>query len=65
MKPVVLVILDGWGSSWWKKGNAIKTAHTPFIDEIEKNWSSTLLKSYGENVGLPPKHVGTSEDGRV
>ncbi len=43
-KPVVLCILDGWGMSDDKMGNAVALANTPCFDTLNKNYpNSTLL----------------------
>lgn len=64
-KPVVLVILDGWGVTDEKRGNAITLAKTPVIDEIWRKYASTLLSASGKDVGLPPGQNGNSEAGHM
>ena len=63
--PIVLTILDGWGYSEHTKGNAIKLAATPTIDEIWKKYPHTLLNASGKDVGLPDKQMGNSEVGHT
>ncbi len=54
--PVVLIIRDGWGQNPHPEQdsyNAVKLARTPCADDLEKNWPHTLIKTSGEDVGLP------------
>ncbi|MSR33484.1 MAG: 2,3-bisphosphoglycerate-independent phosphoglycerate mutase [Phycisphaerales bacterium] len=54
--PVVLIIRDGWGKNPHPEQdsyNAVKLARTPCADDLEKNWPHTLIKTSGEDVGLP------------
>jgi 2,3-bisphosphoglycerate-independent phosphoglycerate mutase len=64
-RPLALVILDGWGYSPKKEGNAIALAHTPNYDEISKKYPKTLLAASGLSVGLPPDTAGNSEVGHL
>jgi 2,3-bisphosphoglycerate-independent phosphoglycerate mutase len=65
MKRVLLLILDGWGESHKKEGNAIKLAKTPVLDKLKKNWSTTTLEASGPAVGLPKGYIGNSEVGHL
>nr|YP_009244309.1 phosphoglycerate mutase [Gelidium vagum]AMK96551.1 phosphoglycerate mutase [Gelidium vagum] len=65
IKPIILIILDGWGHSQDRTGNAIEKANTPTIDQLLKNHSHTLLNASGEYVGLPNKQMGNSEVGHT
>lgn len=65
MRPLLLVILDGWGHSKSKEGNALALASTPFFDSLERSSSKTLLKASGADVGLPPGFQGNSEVGHL
>ncbi|HAU07957.1 MAG: 2,3-bisphosphoglycerate-independent phosphoglycerate mutase [Candidatus Yanofskybacteria bacterium GW2011_GWF1_44_227] len=65
MRPVVLCILDGWGFSKQKLGNAISTAETPNIDFIKNNYPSLLLQASGVAVGLSWGESGNSEVGHL
>ncbi len=65
MKPVVLVILDGYGVGPASKGNAIAQAQKPNLDFIEKNFPSVLLQASGVPVGLPWGEPGNSEVGHT
>ncbi|MFH1653050.1 MAG: 2,3-bisphosphoglycerate-independent phosphoglycerate mutase [Pseudomonadota bacterium] len=65
LKPVVLIILDGWGYSEKSEGNAIRLAETPFWDEMWKKYPHTLIKTSGLAVGLPEGTMGNSEVGHL
>ena len=64
-KPVCLVILDGWGLSGHKNGNAIALARTPNMDGYDKVFPHTKLDASGESVGLPEGQMGNSEVGHL
>ena len=65
MKPVVLTILDGWGYSKQKLGNAILNAKTPNIDSIQQNYPSLLLQASGKAAGMTWGESGNSEVGHL
>ncbi|MEX0340654.1 MAG: 2,3-bisphosphoglycerate-independent phosphoglycerate mutase, partial [Arenibacterium sp.] len=62
--PVVLCILDGWGLSSERKGNAPLLANTPHFDAILKGPNATLI-THGPDVGLPSGQMGNSEVGHT
>ena len=64
-KPVVLVILDGWGISNNSQGNPIKNAKTPTVDKLNKFYPMTTLQASGISVGLPWGECGNSEVGHM
>ena len=64
-KPVVLIILDGWGIAPAGPGNAITRANTPNIDRLWAVYPRTLLEASGEAVGLPKGEDGNSETGHL
>ena len=64
-KPMVLIILDGWGHSDQKKNNAIHAAHTPTWDRLWNNYPHTLIQGSGTHVGLPDQQMGNSEVGHM
>jgi 2,3-bisphosphoglycerate-independent phosphoglycerate mutase len=64
-KPVVLIVLDGWGLSSATEGNAIKQASTPTIDKIEKHYAGLSLQASGVSVGIPWGEPGNSEVGHL
>ena len=64
-RPLALVIIDGWGYSPRREGNAIALAHTPYYDEICAKYPKTLLEASGVRVGLPEGVTGSSEVGHM
>ncbi len=64
-KPLVLLILDGWGYSEKTEHNAIHTARTPVLDNLMKTRPATLISTSGHDVGLPDGQMGNSEVGHV
>ncbi len=65
LRPVILIILDGWGINPKKEGNAITIANTPVYDSLLKEYSHTSLDASGESVGLPEGQMGNSEVGHL
>jgi 2,3-bisphosphoglycerate-independent phosphoglycerate mutase len=63
--PIALIIIDGWGYSAAREGNAIALAATPFYDELCEKYPSTLLEAHGSRVGLPAGVMGNSEVGHL
>lgn len=64
-KPVVLVVLDGWGLGKATKGNAIAEAKLPTIEKLNKYYPHTALQASGVSVGLPWGESGNSEVGHI
>ncbi len=64
-RPLVLIILDGWGLSRRRRGNAIYQAHTPFYDHLLAEYPVARLTASGEEVGLPEGQMGNSEVGHL
>lgn len=64
-KPVMLMILDGYGISDQKEGNAIFKANKPNLDRILKKYPNTTLDASGISVGLPEGQMGNSEVGHL
>src|SRR3989338_4125708 len=64
-KPLVLLILDGWGVRASREGNAIALAKTPTFRSLYKQWPHSTLAASGKDVGLPPKFIGNSEVGHL
>ena len=52
MKPVCVIVRDGWGYNESERGNAILAAGTPNIDGYKKKYPWTLLECSGEAVGF-------------
>lgn len=65
MKPLVLVVLDGWGISAQKAGNAILNARTPNYNDLLTRFPHSELAASGVAVGLPPGLMGNSEVGHL
>jgi 2,3-bisphosphoglycerate-independent phosphoglycerate mutase len=63
--PLALIIIDGWGYSPQREGNAIALADTPYYDELTESYPHTLLEASGERVGLPAGVMGNSEVGHL
>ena len=63
--PLALIIIDGWGYSPAREGNAIALAATPFYDEMIDKYPHTLLEAHGSRVGLPAGVMGNSEVGHL
>ncbi|MEA4911655.1 MAG: 2,3-bisphosphoglycerate-independent phosphoglycerate mutase, partial [Oscillospiraceae bacterium] len=64
-KPLVLMILDGFGYSPETKGNAIAAAKKPVLDELFATCPHTLIGASGLDVGLPDGQMGNSEVGHT
>ncbi len=64
-RPLVLVILDGWGLNENADGNAIARARKPNIDALVSRYPTTRLVTSGEAVGLPEGQMGNSEVGHL
>jgi 2,3-bisphosphoglycerate-independent phosphoglycerate mutase len=69
VKPLVLIIRDGWGvcdedaPSAKRHGNAVRLARLPVLDRLLATYPHCLLQASGEAVGLPPGQMGNSEVG--
>jgi 2,3-bisphosphoglycerate-independent phosphoglycerate mutase len=64
-RPVVLVVLDGWGYRPEREGNAIALANVPTWDRLWRSAPRTLLHASGLAVGLPQGQMGNSEVGHL
>ncbi len=64
-RPVVLIILDGFGSNPSKLNNAIEAASTPNLDAYFAHYPHTLIQASGPGVGLPDGQMGNSEVGHM
>lgn len=63
-RPLLLVVLDGWGQREDEAHNALY-AHTPFFHDLLMRYPNTLLTACGEEVGLPLGIMGNSEVGHM
>src|SRR6201982_3920830 len=64
-KPLVLVILDGWGYRAETKANAIALARKPTYHRLLREYPNTLIHTSGPSVGLPEGQMGNSEVGHL
>ncbi|ACQ92135.1 phosphoglycerate mutase, 2,3-bisphosphoglycerate-independent [Tolumonas auensis DSM 9187] len=64
-KPLALIIMDGWGYSEKKEGNAVAAANTPNLNALCAKYANTLISGSGMDVGLPDGQMGNSEVGHV
>ena len=64
-KPVLLMILDGYGINPNPEGNAIAMADTPVMDRLEKEYPFVEGQASGLYVGLPDGQMGNSEVGHM
>jgi 2,3-bisphosphoglycerate-independent phosphoglycerate mutase len=64
-RPLVLVIIDGWGYRTDPFGNAIAAAKKPNWDTLWQRWPHTTLAAAGQPVGLPEGQQGNSEVGHL
>lgn len=65
MSQVILLILDGWGTSARRDANAIELGKTPFWHELVAGYPTTQLEASGESVGLRAGLMGNSEVGHL
>lgn len=64
-KPIILLILDGWGVAARGESNAISQALTPTYDGLVNDYPAAVLTSSGPVVGLKPKEPGNCEIGHL
>jgi len=64
-KPLVLIVLDGWGISNSTVGNPIREATLPTFDKLNRFYPMTTLQASGISVGLPWNTSGNSEVGHM
>ncbi len=62
---IMLMILDGFGISNYKEGNAIRLANTPNIDYLFNTYPNSKIDASGKAVGLPEGQMGNSEVGHT
>lgn len=65
LKPIVLLIRDGWGQCPPSKYNAVANAGTPNMTGFWNKYPHALLDASGEAVGLPAGYQGSSEVGHL
>lgn len=64
-KPVMLMILDGYGNAPKSEGNAVSLAKKPNLDKLFEKYPTTELQASGLSVGLPEGQMGNSEVGHL
>ncbi len=64
-KPLVLMILDGYGINESTVGNAIHSANTPNLNNLMAKYPHTQIQASGMDVGLPRGQMGNSEVGHT
>ena len=64
-KPVMLMIMDGFGLAPKSEGNAVALANKPNFDRLIKEYPNTELQASGMAVGLPEGQMGNSEVGHL
>jgi 2,3-bisphosphoglycerate-independent phosphoglycerate mutase len=64
-KPVMLMILDGWGQREDDEANAVSLANTANLDRLMAEYPRTKLQTSGKAVGLPEGIMGNSEVGHL
>lgn len=64
-RPVLLLILDGWGHSENTEWNAIAKGSTPVFDRLDSERPFVTIHASGEEVGLPAGQMGNSEVGHI
>jgi hypothetical protein len=64
-RPVMLVVLDGWGWREEAADNAIRQARIPNFDRLWRTCPHALVHASGTDVGLPRGQMGNSEVGHL
>ncbi len=64
-RPVMFIILDGWGIGTDDAHNAIFLAKTPTIDHFLANYPNKPIGAAGPHIGLPQGHPGSTEMGHL
>jgi len=64
-KPLMLMILDGWGINPSPDNNAVALADTPNLDRLLGGYPATTIRTSGMAVGLPEGQMGNSEVGHL
>lgn len=64
-KPMLLIILDGWGERSELADNAIAAANKPTWDQLNQHYLHTTISGSGRCVGLPDGQMGNSEVGHM
>ena len=65
IRPVALIILDGWGIREMEDGNSVVLSNTPNYDRWMRTLERSIVDASGEAVGLPEGQMGNSEVGHM
>ncbi len=65
VRPVMLVILDGFGWREETADNAVRLARTPVFTQLWQTCPHAFLRTSGRDVGLPDGQMGNSEVGHL
>src|SRR5579859_1842036 len=65
VRPVALIVMDGYGCNPRREGNAIEAAHRPVLTSLWANCPHTEVRASGLAVGLPEGQMGNSEVGHL
>ena len=65
VRPVILIVLDGFGLNHTREGNAVAQAKAPLFTSLLNDYPHTSLQASGEHVGLPDGQMGNSEVGHL
>jgi 2,3-bisphosphoglycerate-independent phosphoglycerate mutase len=64
-RPLVLIVIDGWGCAPDGRSNAVSLAKTPVMDRLWERAPHTTVEASGVHVGLPEGQIGNSEVGHL
>lgn len=64
-KPIVLIVMDGWGCAPDGPFNSLTLAKTPVLDGLTATYPNTEIAAHGSAVGLPDGQMGNSEVGHL
>ncbi|EKD76085.1 MAG: hypothetical protein ACD_43C00229G0002 [uncultured bacterium] len=64
-RPIMFIVLDGWGIGTDDAHNAIFLAKTPTIDHFLANYPNKPIGAAGPHIGLPQGHPGSTEMGHL
>ncbi len=64
-RKILLIILDGWGQGDGSRADIIHNADLPFTRHLTQTVPHTLIRTSGEDVGLPDGQMGNSEVGHL
>lgn len=65
LRPVLIIVRDGWGVREEREANAVALARTPRHDELWQRFPTALVNASEHHVGLPDGQMGNSEVGHL